>query len=286
MLFDEVNDILCQAVCEWAQVPLKPGEEKCRAQDFAAMVSDFGAVGPQYWNGKMARKRTEKWIKQVIEDTRSGNLKPEKNSVLYKAAMYREEGRLLESKMAAIELINILRPIIAVSRFIVFMALALEEHKECREKLLSGNEDYAEMFVQEVRRYYPFAPCLGAVVKKNFKWKGYKFKRKTLVLLDLYGTNHDSRIWKNPNEFFPERFQEKGAHIFDFIPQGGGDASKGHRCPGEQITIELMKTSLRFLIQNIEYTVPVQNFHYSLGKIPALPEGGFVMSNIRLKQKM
>lgn len=231
VLFDEVNDILCQAVCEWAQVPLQPGQEKCRARDFSAMVSDFGAVGVKYWSGKAARKRTEKWIKGLIEDTRRDILKPEKNSVLYKTAFYREDGRLLDSKMAAVELINILRPVTAVSRFITFMALALQEHGEYREKLLSKDEKFREMFVQEVRRYYPFAPCLGAVVKKNFKWRGYKFRKGTLVLLDIYGTNHDFCRWKNPNTFWPERFEDKGVHVFDFIPQGGGNVSKGHRCP-------------------------------------------------------
>lgn len=49
---------------------------------------------------------------------------------------------------------------------------------------------------------------------------------------------------------------------------------------GEQITIELMKASLEFLLSKIEYKVPVQNLNYSLKKIPSLPESGFVMSNI------
>jgi fatty-acid peroxygenase len=49
---------------------------------------------------------------------------------------------------------------------------------------------------------------------------GYDFKKGILVLLDMYGTNHDQQIWKTPNEFHPERFNERKVSLFDFIPQG------------------------------------------------------------------
>ena len=65
-----------------------------------------------------------------------------------------------------------------------------------------------------------------------------EFKEKMLVLLDVYGINHDPKIWNNPNKFWPERFKNRDDNLFDFIPQGGGDPGKGHRCPGEGITIE------------------------------------------------
>lgn len=93
--------------------------------------------------------------------------------------------------MAAIELINVLRPIVAISYFLVFSALALHEHPKYKEWLRSGNSREREMFVQEVRRYYPFGPFLGALVKKDFVWNNCEFKKGTSVLLDLYGTNHD-----------------------------------------------------------------------------------------------
>lgn len=285
VLFDEVNYILCQAVCEWAEVPLESEEEWERTQDFTTMVSNFGTVGSKYWQGKKARKRTEEWIREVVEDTRSGKLTPGKGSVLYKVAFYREAGEVLDSEMAAIELINILRPIIAISRFITFMALGLHEHKEYRKKLVSGDKKFREMFVEEVRRYYPFAPFLGAVVKKNFSWNGYRFRKGSLVLLDLYGTNHDPMIWGDPEVFRPERFEGNEKNTFTFIPQGGGDTARGHRCPGEGITVELMKASLDFLLNHISYEIPKQDLSYSLTKIPSLPRSGFLICNIRLERK-
>lgn len=284
VLFDEANEILCQAACQWSGVPLYESEIKKRAEDFSSMVDAFGAVGPRYWKGKMARFRTEEWIRGVVEDVRFGRLEAEEGSALYAMAFYRElDGSQMDIQMAAIELINVLRPIVAISTFITFAALALCDYPECKEKLLSGDSSYLEMFVQEIRRYYPFAPLLSARVRKDFILNEYQFKIGTLVLLDMYGTNHDPQIWKRPYEFYPERFKEWKGSLFDFIPQGGGDPEKTHRCPGEDITVEIMKISLDFIINRIEFDVPEQNLSYSLGRMPTLPESGFIMSNIKRK---
>lgn len=284
VLFNEAEDILCRTACLWAGVPFKESEVKERAKDFSAMVDAFGAVGARYRKGKKARTRAEKWIREIIEDVRAGRLKPEEGSALHAMAFYKEpNGSFLDSQMAAVELINILRPIVAIATYIVFAALALYEHPECKEKLQSDSGNYLEMFVQEVRRYYPFTPFIGARVKKDFAWRQCQFKKGTLVLLDIYGMNHDSKTWHNSSEFRPERFKDWNGGQFEFMPQGGGDPAKGHRCPGEGITVELMKSSLDFLVNKIEYEVPEQNLSYSLGRMPTLPESGFIMSNIRQK---
>lgn len=284
VLFDEAKDILCRIACHWAGVPLLESEVKERADDFSAMVDAFGAVGPRHWKGRRARTRAEEWIKEVIEDVRAGKLKAEEGSALYAMAFHSElDGSQLDTQMAAVELINVLRPIVAIATFITFTALALHEHPECKERLQSGNSHYLEMFVQEVRRYYPFGPFVGARVQKDFIWNQCEFEEGMLVLLDMYGTNHDSRLWENPNVFRPERFKEWKGSLFDFIPQGGGDPAKGHRCPGEGITVEVMKASLDFLSGKIDFEVPNQDLSYSLVKMPTLPESGFVMSNIRRK---
>lgn len=285
VLFDEMNEILCRVVCQWAGVPLKEFEVKGRAEDFSSMVDAFGAVGPRYWKGRRARTRVEEWIKRIIEDIRSGNIKAEEGTALHAMAFYKDlDGNQLDSHMAGIELINVLRPVVAISTFITFEALALFEYPQCKEKLSTGDKNELKFFVQEVRRYYPFTPFLGARVRKDFRWNKNEFKEGMLVLLDVYGINHDSKIWKNPDKFWPERFKERKNNLFDFIPQGGDDPSKGHRCPGEGITIEIMKASLDFLVNKIEYDVPDQDLAYSMAKMPTLPESRFIISNIRQKR--
>ncbi|MFB5661127.1 cytochrome P450 [Alteribacillus sp. HJP-4] len=137
------------------------------------------------------------------------------------------------------------------------------------------------MFVQEVRRFFPFVPFLGARCRHDFKWQEYPFEKGHLVLIDIYGTNHDPRIWEEPNFFRPGRFKDWNGGMFDLIPQGGGDYYKGHRCPGEQATIEILKASLRYLGNKMEYEVPKQDYSYSLRKMPSIPKSGFKMKNVK-----
>ncbi|MFZ3578392.1 cytochrome P450 [Virgibacillus sp. DJP39] len=284
VLFEEAKKILCKVACHWAGVPLQESEVKTRADDFYAMVDAFGAVGPRHWKGRQARNKTEDWIRSVIEDVRAEKLKVSEGSALYEMAFYKQlDGTQLDTQMAAVELINVLRPIVAIATFITFSAVALQDNPEYKELLRSGKSSELEKFVHEVRRYYPFGPFLGALVKKGFIWNDCKFTKGMLVLLDVYGTNHDERLWPNPNEFRPERFEERNESLYDLIPQGGGNPAEGHRCPGEGITIEVMKASLDFLVNKVDYDVPDQDLDFSLVRMPTMPESGFVMSNVRLR---
>lgn len=284
VLFDEMKLILCRAVCQWAGVPLDTSEIEERANDFYAMIDGFGGIGERYLLGKESRSRAEKWIEAIIADVRSGKFVPDEDSPLWVIAFYKEQdSNLLDNHMAAVELINVLRPVIAVAIYIAFAAKTLHERPEYIEKIKENNENYLQTFAQEIRRYYPLTPFLAARVKKDFNWQQCEFSKDMLVLLDIYGTDHDSRIWDNPNEFRPERFVNWQKNLYKFIPQGGGDAAQGHRCPGEGITVEILKTSINFLINNIEYNVPYQDLDYSLNRIPTFPNSGFVMNNIRRK---
>ncbi|MEJ9280088.1 cytochrome P450 [Ureibacillus thermosphaericus] len=136
--------------------------------------------------------------------------------------------------------------------------MALNQFPHERTKLKT-TPDYAHFFIQEVRRYYPFFPFVAAKVKADFTWNDYLFEEGTLVLLDIYGTNHDPKMWENPDEFYPERFAKWQGDLFSFIPQGGGEYETTHRCPGEQLTIEMMKLSLEYLLNKMDYEGTIYN---------------------------
>jgi fatty-acid peroxygenase len=286
VLFDEAQEILCRVACNWAGVPLQENEIRQRAGEFGSMVDGFGAVGPRHWQGRKARTQGEKWIKEVIEQVRAGNLQAPKDSALHAMAFHRElNGQPLDTQMAAVELINVLRPIVAIATYITFGALAMHEHPEIKRQLQLGDERYLEMFVQEVRRFYPFGPFLGARVRSDFYWNNYQFKKGQLVLLDIYGTNHDADLWDFPDRFWPERFKGWEGNLFDLIPQGGGDPYTGHRCPGESVTIQVLKSSFDFLTNHMDYeVVRDQDLSYSLVRMPSLPKSRFVINHINLRR--
>ena len=197
------------------------------------------------------------------------------------AAHSERDGALLSDADAGVELINVLRPTVAVGRFIVFAALALHRHPHWRERVAQASAGDLQNFVDEVRRFYPFFPVVGGRAHRRFDWQGRDFFPGDWVLLDLYATNHDERIWSEPNRFRPERFEGWSGDRNSLIPQGAGYISDGHRCPGELATVELMKEATLILASRLDYTVPEQDLRVSLRGFPALPRSRFVMSGVR-----
>jgi fatty-acid peroxygenase len=281
VLYDEVNELLMRVACAWAGVPLLESEVASRSRDVTATFDYAGTIGPKHYWARVARKRAESWIEDIIQKCRSGKLDVAQDAALHVVATHRElNGRPLSLNVAAVELLNIVRPIVAVSVYIIFAALALHEYPACRESLRTASDDYPLLFAQEIRRHYPFFPAVGAETRYAFDWNGYHFPESMPVLLDLYGTNHDERTWTAPNEFQPDRFRDWKMDPYNFIPQGGGDQYVNHRCPGEKIAIELLKVAATFFTRGMTYHVPKQDLEIDFKRVPALPRSHFIISDV------
>jgi fatty-acid peroxygenase len=282
VLLDEVPEILCAAVCRWAGVPLADTEVASRSREFNAMFDGAGALGPRLWKALARRSRNERWARGIIEGIRTGRVDAPEGSAARVIAEHRDaDGRPLTVSVAAVELINVLRPTVAVSRFIGFAAMALHHYPEYRQALRAEPDGLAEAFVHEVRRFYPFFPVIGGRARMDFDWEGVPFPRGQWALLDLYGTNHDPGAWRDPERFMPERFEGWDGNAFSLIPQGGGDYYRSHRCAGEWATIALMKCAVRLLVTAMEYDVPEQDLHVDHSRMPARPRSGFVITRVR-----
>ena len=282
VLYDELHELLTRAACWWAGVPLSEGEVGVRTRELTAMFDYAGSVGPKHWWSRLARKRGERWMADIIGQIRAGRLHPAEDTAAHVISWHRDlDGALLSPHVAAVELINMIRPTVATAVYITFVAHALHQYPECRRKLASGDDRYIELFVQEVRRFYPFFPSVAARVRRDFEWKGYRFPKGRRVILDLYGTNRDARTWEAPEDFRPERFGKWDGSPFNFIPQGGGDHDVNHRCPGEWIVIELMKVAADVLGRRLSYEVPAQDLSIDYARLPALPRSRFVIRNVR-----
>ena len=283
VLIEGVHELLMRAVCGWANVPLAEPEVSRRTQDMAAMIDAAAGVGPRHWRGRRSRSRSEAWGARLIEGVRGGQINPRPQTALHAMAWHRDRGgELLEPRIAAVELLNVLRPTVAVARYVVFLALALHEHPPWRQRLRAEFDRWAEPFVQEVRRTAPFFPVVAARVRHDFDLDGLQFPAGRRVLLDLYGTNRHGEIWDDPHAFRPERCMARSIDAYDLIPQGGGDHREHHRCAGEWVTIELMKVSLGMLVSGMQYTVPEQDLSVDLGRMPAQPRSGFRIADVQM----
>lgn len=284
ILYEETQELLCKIACQWAGVPVQQEEVKDLTKDLTAMFESPAALGPSHWQGRNARNRVETWLIDFVKQVRNHEIAIPENTALYKFSWQRNgAGSLLKEEVVAVEVINILRPIIAIAVYINFLALAIHHFPEEVERLKTQGDEYSTMFIQEVRRYYPFFPVVTALVKDNFTWNGYQFKKGTLTMLDVYGTNHDPKIWDNPELFNPSRFENWQESPFSFIPQGGGDYWLGHRCAGEWVTIEIMKVSLDYLVNRMTYNVPKQDLSYSMVSMPSIPNSKMIINNVKGK---
>ncbi len=238
-LFSEMELILMRTACEWSGVPLQQEEEKMRTGQMHKMIQSSGAIGVKHYKSRLARSKSEAWIESLIENHSYRN-----NSIfgLFISCLYRKSDP--DSKhTAAVEILNLLRPIVAVARYITFLAHARHLYPEY---LLNTENEKDLHFVQEVRRFYPFFPFIAAKARKDFSWNDYDFEMGQKVLLDIYSTNHDPKFWEEPEKFNPKRFSNWEENPYSFIPQGGGSHEQHHRCAGEWITIGLMKAALKF----------------------------------------
>lgn len=285
-LYEESQKILTKATCEWAGVPLSEKDSDKRTKQLVSTFHTPMTVSHRHVEGRIGRHKLESWMKTLIQQVRDGELDVKANTALYQTAWHRElDGELLDLKTAAVEMLNFIRPHVALSVYFAFTALSLHQFPEEREKLNGSNPYHLHMFIQEIRRYYPFFPFNGAITRKDFVWEGYSFEADTMVVMDFYGTNHDNRIWDNPSVFNPSRFSDWHTSPTDqvqmkLLAQGGGDYNTGHRCPGEWNTVRAMEIVTDYLVNKLTYTVPEQDLAYSYVKVPTIPKSGMVLTDI------
>ena len=281
-LFYEVEKILLRAACDWTGVPLPPDQVDRRRSQLSALIDSAAALFLRHLRGRRARKAADAWIAELVEEVRAGTLTVPKESIFHRFCAFEDRhGQPLPAHIVAVEVLNLIRPIVAIARYIIFSAQALHEHPQYEKSLRGASPEDYRRFVQEVRRYYPFFPVAAAKVKAPFEWEGLRFPRGRRVILDLYATNHDATTWEQPGRFKPDRFLDWDGSPFNFIPQGGGDHAHNHRCAGEWITIDLTRTALCYLVERMDYRVPLQNLKIKLNRIPAIPKSRFVISDVR-----
>lgn len=277
-LYDVAVDTLTRTAVAWCGIPEHAVDLPDLAAALAAMVDRAASFGPPNWIARARRRGVERWAAELVHDVRTGRLGVPAGCPVEQLAVATEaDGSLLPADVAAVELINVLRPIVAVSRYLVFTAHAMHGHPE-RRALVAGGHEAAVRFANEVRRRYPFFPIIAGTVQRPFDWRGRRFEPGEWVILDLYATNHDARLWSEPERFAPERFERWSGDPNTLVPQGGGDAATGHRCPGEGATIALTARFAELLATEQPFTVPEQDLRISLRRIPALPEDRFLVT--------
>lgn len=298
---DAVRVVVCRAACRWAGVPLSDDEASLRAADLMAMFDGAGAIGRRRARAWIARRRTESWMGDLARGVRTAVVRVDPESAFAVMTAHRDaDGAPLSDEILMTEMVNLIRPTVAVARYVTFAALALHANPEERRVLQRARvresvapdagdgaaavDDPADpvwRFVQEVRRTAPFFPLLGGRVIEPFRWSDHSFAAGERVLFDLYGTNHAAASWPDPHRFDPDRFLGWTGDPYRLVPQGAGAPETDHRCPGEWLTIAAMKTAVRSLTTEVRYGIDSQDLRLRMTRIPTRPASGLVIRDVR-----
>ncbi|XP_047976768.1 cytochrome P450 76T24-like [Salvia hispanica] len=119
----------------------------------------------------------------------------------------------------------------------------------------------------------PLLPYLQAVVKENFRLhpanpflvphkancdveiSGYIVPKNAQIFVNLWASGRDSKIWRNPNEFLPERFLNENNNVdfkgrdFELIPFGSGR----RMCPGLPLADRMVHQMLVTFVGNYDW---------------------------------
>lgn len=275
----DIRAVLTAAALRWAGLDAPRAVVELRAEEFGLMVERAASLGPPNWKARRRRVATERWAAEQVRTLRESDGAADGGSPASAVAHHRDDsGELLPEPVAAVELLNLLRPVVAVGRFMAFAVLALIQRPLWRARLAEGDPEDELLFAQEVRRYFPFFPLVGGTAARSFDWHGHQFRAGDTALLDLYGTNHDARVWHDPESFDPDRFRWWKPDPHTLVPQGGGDVVTGHRCPGEGATLGLISAAARVVGRHPEFEARIQDLAVDLRHIPAAPKSGVVLT--------
>lgn len=276
-LFDLSKDVLFRSICEWTGIDLSkiPKEEVEQLADYQISMISSAVTNPAtHIKGVENRKKSEKWAQSLIEDARIHPVANKEEVALYAFANATDEqGELLPINVAAVELLNVIRPTVALTVWIALMGHALFSRPDIYQRLRAEFAQLQDSFIQEMRRYYPFFPMLPAFAMKDVEIDGYRIPKDSWVVLDLYGTNHDERSIESPEVFRISRYLGKEKHIsydeeYEMIAQGGGKFEAMHRCAGEWITLHTLRVFSNQLVNKYEFSVPDQDWSIPMNQFP------------------
>jgi fatty-acid peroxygenase len=265
---DELVEVYGGAVLSWAGIRLDDAEATRISHRLAEIVGGFGFAGTAYLRAWRSRLLLERWARRLVRGTRDGTILIPRETPLATIASHDE----LDDRTAAVELLNVLRPTVAVT-WPATMAIADLLRRPDREEIVTT--DRLAAYVHECRRLQPFVPALAGRARRPTRLGGVEIRAGDQIVLDVVGTHTDPRTWSadgdtsEVTDFDPGHFADGDPSPYAFVPQGGGHPSTGHRCPGEPLTVRLLQTTLRAVVEHSLRSL--SSGHLDVSRIPARP---------------
>jgi cytochrome P450 family 135 len=117
-----------------------------------------------------------------------------------------------------------------------------------REELLDGEEAYLDAVVKEVLRSRPAVMDTGRVVAAETTVAGRRLRPGSQLRVALYSIQQRPDLYRQPDEFRPERFLDGEVAARDWMPFGGG----ARRCLGSALAMLEMKVVIAAVVRRAQ----------------------------------
>ncbi|KAK2660185.1 hypothetical protein Ddye_006718 [Dipteronia dyeriana] len=112
---------------------------------------------------------------------------------------------------------------------------------------------YLNCIINETLRMFPAAPLsVPRESSEDCNVGGYHVPRGTMLLVNMWGIQNDPKIWEDPGNFRPERFEGfegKKSDGLKLLAFGSGRRS----CPGDRLATRMVGLALGSLLQCFEW---------------------------------
>jgi len=125
--------------------------------------------------------------------------------------------------------------------------------------------------VRETLRLQPVVPLVGRMLQKPARIGGYDLPAETIVMASIYLAQQRPEAYPEPWRFDPDRFSNKKASPYEWLPFGGGI----RRCVGMAFALYEMKMVLSATLARVKFRLTdVRAARVERRSITLSPEGG------------
>jgi cytochrome P450 len=202
-------------------------------------------------------------LKRIVNERRASNIKADDLLDMLLEARYDDGNAMEEEQLIDEILILFTAGHETTSNALTFTTQLLALHPEWQDKiyeerlaLKSESDDLMDLVtkskvcqqvLEEAMRLYPPAYFIDRVNKAPDTFNGMDFEAGSNLLFSVYEIHRHPKLWDQPNEFLPERFNEGGRKFSSqYFPFGAGP----RKCIGNNFAMFEMIIAVSELVSN------------------------------------
>jgi retinoid hydroxylase len=167
----------------------------------------------------------------------------------------------------------------------------IREHQDAYDAPLTVDSlrrfKYADQVLRETLRIWPSVPVILGQAARDVDFGGYTIPKGTTTFGCLYATCHDEAVFKNADQFDPDRFspeRNEGADNPEFAGFqavfGAGDNSRTHKCAGIWVALSVLKVIILHLAHGWRWQLAKPDLEIDTGRLPTEFEDGLELTRV------